>query len=158
LADDFPRAGTRGFIVSVAGEVRMRKDDKGETSLSSTLPTVALSRRPNDASTLGVFVSEALLPTEHWYHPTPDERFGIVNALGEGRIWVTTANGHLQPGDLIATSVIVGYGQRQDDDLVHNYTVGKVTEAVDWDQVSDTVEYQGAKYQRYLIAGVYSSG
>ena len=49
----------------------------------------------------------------------------LVNSVGEGAMWVCDVNGSLDIGDYIATSSIVGYGMRQGDDLLHNYTVAK---------------------------------
>jgi hypothetical protein len=42
-------------------------------------------------------------------------------------MWVTNTNGNLVSGDYITTSNVAGYGQRQDDDILHNYTVAKIT-------------------------------
>jgi hypothetical protein len=50
-----------------------------------------------------------------------------INSVGEGAIWVTNLNGTLESGDYITTSNVAGYGQKQDDDILHNYTVAKIT-------------------------------
>jgi hypothetical protein len=73
-------------------------------------------------------------------------------------MWVTNTNGDIEAGDYITSSDIPGCGQRQDDDLVHSYTVGKAIETVDWDAVTETVEYQARQVKAYLIAVVYTSG
>ena len=62
-------------------------------------------------------------------------------SLGEGCILVTNVNGNIENGDYITTSNIAGYGMKQDDDILHNYTVAKCTEDVDWDDSSD-IQYQ----------------
>lgn len=67
-------------------------------------------------------------------------------------------NGEIQTGDYITTSNIPGYGQKQNDDLLHSYTLGKAIEDVDWDKVTETVEYNGEEYKIYLIAVIYTSG
>ena len=144
-----------GVIVCVTGETRLRKDSRDEISLSYTLPTVKLANSPNDKTILGVFVKKFDLDS-HWYKGK--EQKGFVNAVGEGRVWVCDINGPIEAGDYITTSYAAGYGQKQNDDLVHNYTLGKATENVDWNKVTDTVEYQGKKYKAYLIAAVYTSG
>jgi len=82
----------------------------------------------------------------------------MVNALGDGRAWVSNINGNIEVGDYITTSLIPGYGQRQDDDLLHSYTLGKATETVDWDSVTETVQFNGKTFKIYLIAVVYTSG
>lgn len=158
LGEDFSKDTKEGLIVSVTGESQIRKDDKGEVSLSSTLPTIELSSLPNDPAVLGVFVGEQPLPEDHWYKPKKEERFGVVNALGEGRVLVTNANGYIQAGDYITTSSIPGYGQKQDDDILHSYTLGKATENVNWEKITETITFEGKVYKIYLIAVVYTSG
>lgn len=158
FAEDMPGEILPGLIVSVTGRVETRKDKDGGISLSSTLPTVSLSKKEKDKSVLGVLVSEGSLPEEHWCDTKEGERFGVVNALGEGRVWVTNRNGNIGAGDYITTSVIPGYGQMQDDDFLRSYTLGKAIETVDWERVTEIVEHDGQSYQRYLIAIVYTSG
>ena len=93
-----------------------------------------------------------------WASAAEGERFASVNALGEGRVWVTNINGDIEAGDAITSSDIPGYGQRQDDDLLHLYTLGKAMETVDWDSVTETVTFDGQEYKVYLLAVVYTSG
>ncbi|ULY68627.1 hypothetical protein [Chlorella virus XW01] len=57
-----------------------------------------------------------------------------INSLGEGCIWVTNENGLIENGDYITTSSIEGYGMKQNDDILHSYTVAKST--VDCDFIS----------------------
>jgi hypothetical protein len=158
LAGSFPAQIIPGMIVSVSGDTIVRKGEDGTVSLSATLPAVALSDSADDKRVFGVLVSETHLPEDHWYKGIEGERFGVVNALGEGRVWVSNVNGDIQAGDYITTSTIPGYGQRQDDDLLHSYTLGKAIEEVDWYSVKETVEYSGELFKAYLIAVVYTSG
>lgn len=155
---DMPEDILPGLIVSSTGITEVRKDQDGNVSLSSTLPTVTLSKRERDKNVFGVIVSGMPLHKDHWYESKEGERFGVVNALGEGRVWVTDRNGNIEAGDYITTSEIPGHGQMQDDDFLHNYTLGKAIETVDWKQISVTVEHDGETYKRYLIAIVYTSG
>jgi hypothetical protein len=158
FAEDMPGEIVPGMIVSVTGKTETRKDKDGEISLSSTLPTVTISIKARDKAVFGVIVSDGPLSEDHWYETQEGERFGVVNALGEGRVWVTDFNGQVQAGDYITTSFVQGYGQLQDDDLLHSYTLGKAIETIDWDQVTETVQQNGKTYKRYLIAVVYTSG
>ena len=48
-----------------------------------------------------------------------------INSLGEGGIWVSNITGEINNGDYITSSIILGYGCKQDDDILHNYTVAK---------------------------------
>jgi hypothetical protein len=158
FSEDMPREITPGLIVSVTGKAELRTKQGGEVSISSTLPTVTLAKKARDKAVLGVLVLEDLLPDDHWFEGKREGRFGVVNALGEGRMWVTNGNGPVEAGDYVTSSAIPGYGQKQDDDLVHSYTVGKVIETVDWDAVTETVAFEGRQVKACLIAVVYISG
>jgi hypothetical protein len=158
LSDNFPVKIKPGLIVSATGKTQVRRRDDGTITLSSTLPTVTLSTRANDKAVFGVLVKEIRLPEGHWYTPSAAERFATVNALGEGRVWVVNLNGNIEAGDYIATSSIPGYGQKQGDDILRNYTLGKAIETIEWDSVAETVEFNGELYKIYLLAVVYTSG
>lgn len=157
IAPDSP-ALIPGMVVSVTGAASVRTDEKGNPSLSSTLPEITASAVPNDPAVFGVFVMESSLDEEHWYQAKETDRFGVVNALGEGRVWVCNANGPVRVGDYITTSAVPGYAQKQNEVQQCNFTLGKVIEAVDWDGVSETVNVGDATYAVYLIAVVYTSG
>lgn len=158
LAPGFQKDIKKGLVVSLTGKVEKRKDKNGIVSISSTLPTVKLSNKPRDSAVLGVLTSETSLPQNHWYKIKDGERFGMVNALGEGRVLVTNINGEIQTGDYITTSNIPGYGQKQGDDLLHSYTLGKAIETFNWDKVTKTIEFNGKEYNVYLIGVIYTSG
>jgi len=51
-----------------------------------------------------------------------------VNAVGEGCVNVCGRGGNIQKGDLIVTSTLAGKGQKQSDDIIKSYTVGKARE------------------------------
>ncbi|GMR11466.1 MAG: hypothetical protein BMS9Abin28_2298 [Anaerolineae bacterium] len=79
--------------------------------------------------------------------------------LDEGGFFcVYPHNGDIEAGEHISTSELPGYGQRQDDDLLHSFTLGKATETVDWDAVTETVASNGQEYRVCLLAVVYTSG
>jgi hypothetical protein len=91
---------------------------------TNTVPTVTLSSVENDKSWYGV-VSNEVTDT--------DEYDTLVDTKGDTRIWVTDIGGSLESGDFITTSNIApGYTQKQSDDIVHNYTIGKITQDCDF--------------------------
>ena len=56
-----------------------------------------------------------------------------INSIGDGIILVCSQNGNIENGDYITTaSGSGGYGCKQNDDILHNYTVAKSLEDVDW--------------------------
>ena len=158
LADTVKEALQPGLIVVVTGRAETRVEDAGSVSLSSTLPTVALASQANDQRVFGVVVAEQPLHEGHWYAAAAGERFAAVNALGEGRVWVTDVNGPVHAGDLVTTSRVPGYGQRQNDDIFHSYTLGKVIEDADWSNAATIVGPDGRFLRAALVAVVYTSG
>lgn len=99
------------------------------------MPILELSNKNNDKRVFGVInkkeeeerhyrIGSTIFPFKK--ENNNEYRF-IINSLGEGAIWVCNKNGILENGDYITTSNIIGYGQKQNDDLLHNYTVAKIT-------------------------------
>ena len=62
-----------------------------------------------------------------------------INSVGEGAVWVSNKNGSLESGDYITTCDLSGYGMKQDDDILHNYTVAKITMNCDFNPVYQPV-------------------
>lgn len=60
-----------------------------------------------------------------------------VNSVGEGQINVCGQNGNIAAGDYIVTSSMAGKGMKQNDDIVHNYTVAKARESVSFVNSND---------------------
>jgi hypothetical protein len=68
-----------------------------------------------------------------------DDRL-YVNSIGEGAIWICNSNGNLQNGDYICSSGINGYGMRQDEEYLANYTVAKITMDCDFNPQLEEVK------------------
>jgi len=65
----------------------------------------------------------------------------MVNSVGEGSLWViNTHDQSLENGDYICSSSVAGYGEKQDDDILHSYTVAKITMSLDWSNLPDWLE------------------
>jgi hypothetical protein len=85
----------------------------------------------------------------------------VVNSLGEGGIWVCNSNGNIENGDYITSSDYLGYGEKQDDDLLHNYTVAKATIDCNFELESpyyNCFELEGTNYRIAFIACTYHCG
>jgi hypothetical protein len=95
------------------------KYDKDGITIEDALPMIELSRTKKDKRVFGVLGDPKRANSR-------EERL-IVNSLGEGGIWVCNSNGNIENGDYITSSDYLGYGEKQDDDLLHNYTVAKAT-------------------------------
>jgi hypothetical protein len=76
---------------------------------------------------------------------------GYYNAVGEGGIWVCNKNGNLENGDYITSSTVAGYGQKQNDDLLHNYTVAKITADCDFSEIWVTTKKHKKTREGYLF-------
>lgn len=83
-----------------------------------------------------------------------------VNGLGEGAIWVTDIGGPIENGDFICSCIVPGYGRRQDDDVLHNYTVAKATMSCVFDLESTAyqcveVTHEGVTYRAAFVGCSY---
>jgi len=95
------------------------KYDKDGITIEDALPMIELSRTKKDKRVFGVLGDPKR-------NNSRNERM-IVNSVGEGAIWVCNSNGNIENGDYITSSDHLGDGEKQDDDLLHNYTVAKAT-------------------------------
>ena len=65
-----------------------------------------------------------------------------VNSIGEGSVYVCNEHkNNIEAGDLLCSSNVSGYGTVQDDDLYHNYTFGKCTENVNFENNNNDIRY-----------------
>jgi hypothetical protein len=142
-----------GMLVSSTGVVAVN-----EKSISTTVMEVELSSVKNDPRVLGALVAAQSKLGNQRIQFQQGTKFAIVNALGEGRLWITNYNGNLNTGDLITSSPVAGYGMKQDDDVMHSYTVGKITQQIDWNKVNDVITINGVQYKRVLAAVTYHAG
>ena len=81
-----------------------------------------------------------------------------IASVGEGCILASNINGNIENGDYICSSNIPGYGMKQNDDLLHSYTVAKCTENIDWNTITDTITYNGNQYKIILCGCTYHCG
>jgi hypothetical protein len=134
------------------------KYEKDGITIEDALPMIELSRKKKDKRVFGV-IGASKRQTNR------PERI-IINSVGEGAIWICNSNGNIENGDFIQSSAYLGYGERQDDDLFHNYTVGKIT--IDCDFILDSPLYQckeiddldenGNKLRVAFVSCVYHCG
>jgi len=112
--------------------------DKDGITIEDAIPIVQLCRVKKDKRVYGVLGS----PTRS----TNNINRLIVNSVGEGAICVCNTNGNIENGDYIQSSELLGFGEKQDDDILHNYSVAK--------SVMDcTFELDSPYYQCYELEG-----
>jgi hypothetical protein len=108
--------------------------DSRAIMINDAIPVIELSGKRKDKRVYGVISNkedtERTMSHGRFVSNLPnsnDVNRVVVNSIGEGGIWVVNTNGNLENGDYIQTSDVGGYGERQDDDSLHNYTVAKIT-------------------------------
>ena len=150
---------------------------KEAITIAEALPIVELATVPNDKRAFGVISNrpnEYLVDTETGeYEEDQDgvaKGFGNIqqeqvriNSIGEGAIWVCNVSGNLENGDYITTCEIPGLGMKQDDDLLHNYTVAKITQDCDFRINASNYnvvefEYSGSTYRKAFVGCTYHCG
>ncbi|MFT7637940.1 MAG: hypothetical protein ACI9Y8_001726 [Candidatus Omnitrophota bacterium] len=135
-----------GMIVSATGEMITK-------GISRALPKIRLSNGQKDKAAIGVF-TETEFP--HDISGFDRDKPAInYNALGEGLILVTDTGGDISVGDWIQSSPRAGYGEKQSDDVFHNYSVAKASEPVIWDN-EPTDSQTGFKVK--MVACTYHAG
>ena len=88
----------------------------------NTRPVLTLSNTENDKKCYGIILGKS---------NSIDNKTNIQKS-GDGRMWVINTDGNLESGDLVTTSVISGYGKKQDDDILRSYTLAKLTQNCDF--------------------------
>ena len=144
-----------GMIMVSTGEMWYKN------SIETALPKTAPTSTPKDKRAYGVVSSlEGSFPNYAKIGGVKEGESQIdINAIGEGCVLVTNIGGNIENGDYICSSEILGYGMLQDDDLLHNYTVAKCTETINWDDPElETIEHNGQVYKIYLAACTYHCG
>ena len=113
-----------------------------------SIPKVSLSNVYQDKRCVGVISSMETVEDKDIHYEEFDiisekdtnDNFTFVKSIGKGKIWVTDMNGHFEIGDYITTSNISGYGTLQSDDILHSYTVAKITVDCDFLESYNTIE------------------
>jgi len=113
-------------------------------TINESLPLVSLSTKANDKKCFGVLSTtedpETRKEVYGNFASSMEKEEGdtrvYVNSVGEGAVWVTNINGTLESGDYITTSNVAGYGMKQNDDILHNYTVAKILMDCDFNPVT----------------------
>lgn len=162
-----------GLIVVSTGKYYNTISEKNNPTINESLPKVILSSKQKQKSVFGVISdAEDLNKNTREYavgafvsvskkETTSEDTRVIVNSVGEGGIWIINQNGNLENGDYITTSDIDGYGMRQDDDILRNYTVAKITQDCNFDKnIFNTRELNinGITYIAAFVGCTYHCG
>lgn len=159
-----------GMIVVSSG---FYEDLENNTSISinQALPVIELSSKAKQKNVFGVISNKEDDNSDKrnfsfngWVNSYPKLYSKIViNSIGEGGIWVTNINGNLENGDYITSSEIPGYGMRQDENMLANYTVAKITCDCDFSldspiYICQEFEWRGTVYRKAFVGCSYHCG
>lgn len=164
-------AGT-GYVSynPVTGQMLQGKD---AIKINEALPNIKLACADNDPAVFGVLSDKkdnASHNPDGTEESDSDPQFANdlhdrvrVNSIGEGGIWVCNINGDINNGDYITSCTIPGIGKKQNDDILHNYTVAKATIACTFDMASTAYqcvafEHNGVSYKKAFIGCTYHCG
>lgn len=115
-----------GMLMVTTGKIKTSKEN-----CSVSAAEVKLSDFPESPEIFGVFVSFTRNPPSSLNSNSENLRCGVVNALGEGLVWVCDINGNPEKGDFITSSSVPGFGMRQNSSQLCSFTLGKLTESFD---------------------------
>ena len=125
-----------GLIVSSTGKF-VNLDNSIVPNINESLPYCEITSINNDKRVFGVISDKEDNETKRNYlngcwgtvatKENTNEQRMYINSVGEGAIWVCNKNGTFENGDYISSSTVSGYGLKQADASLHNYTVAKVT-------------------------------
>ena len=132
-----------GMILCATGDMMTNGEEVTEQ------PQTELAASANDPKVVGVYNSAE--EDSNLRGSDPDHPVIGFTALGHCKVLVTDKNGEVDCGDLVTSSTIPGYGQKQDDDIIRSCTVGKVFEQVDWDNITETIDEDGQSYKKALV-------
>ena len=108
---------------------------------------VVSSSTYQDKRAYGVYMG-----SHDWGGDDPEYHIDLVDkhqiaSVGNGFILVNNQGGDIEIGDYITTaSGSGGYGCKQSDDLLHNYTVAKATDSVTWSEHSGSIKLLACTY------------
>ncbi len=140
-----------GTIIISSGEIIPSR--KGEDE--AKFPYIEKSQKRAQRGVYGVWHAKMSEDAKDHSFGDPDKPIYQIAALGLYYVRVTDTNGNIRNGDFIQSSPRAGEGERQEDDLLHSYTVAKTLVDVNWEQVEVDPEY-GYKWK--LIPATLHAG
>jgi hypothetical protein len=145
--------------------------DNDNPTIDESLPNISLANKTKDKKVFGVISKKEEITNGFREYTVgafvTSQKLGIdeqprivINSIGEGAIMVCNFNGNLENGDYITSCEIPGFGVKQDDDLLHNYTVAKITQDCDFSDETKYVEfsYNNITYKKQLVGCTYHCG
>lgn len=106
------------------GDIMIDAELLSNHDISNNQTRVETSSKAKQKGAIGIYNDEAMFDSS-WDNAKKPEYALHVNAIGDGMINVCGEGGDIEIGDYLVTSSIPGKGMKQEDDLLHNYTVAR---------------------------------
>ena len=119
-----------GMLVSMTGTNSRWHDE----ATAEIIYGVVKSTTANDSKILGTYLS-----VEEPKNAASVDNPHLIAAVGNGPMWVADKGANIAVGDYLISSDIAGHAMKDDGTYAVSYIIGRATENVDWNTVSDTV-------------------
>ena len=125
-----------GTIVVSTGEIiPLRNSNTTNSNDVEKLPYVESSSERGQKGVYGVWFAKLADNAIDYSFGNPDKPIYQIASLGLFVVRTTDTNGNIHNGDYIQSSPRAGEGEKQDDDLLHSYTIAKSLVDINWDEV-----------------------
>lgn len=136
----------RGMLVSLTGKNGRLEDKPG----SEIIYGITKSRRANDPAILGAYLARQN-PNAVDLGETANPH--LVEAVGNGEMWVVETGRDLVAGDYLISSGVAGHAMTDPGTFEVSYIVARVAEPINWKQVTTTVPGpDGREHKRALVS------
>jgi hypothetical protein len=136
----------RGMLVSLTGKNGRLEDKAG----SEIIYGVAKSRRANDPAILGAYLARQN-QTAADLGETANPH--LVEAVGNGEMWVIDTGRDLVAGDYLVSSDVAGHAMIDPGSFPVSYVVARVAEPINWKSVATKVPGpDGREHKRALVS------
>jgi hypothetical protein len=135
----------RGLLVSLTGK-NGRLEDRPESEI---IYGVSTTRRANDPSVLGAYLARQNSKSDLGDTMNPH----LVEAVGNGEMWVIDTGRALAAGDYLVSSDVEGHAMTDPGTFDASYIVGRVAEPINWKDITTTVTGpDGRAHKRALVS------
>jgi hypothetical protein len=132
IVTELPRQKTQveGITPANLGDYRGLLVSADTNELRNGIPRLSITQKSYDKKCFGIVSFSNT-------HTTDNEI--LIDTKSCGDIWVINSS-NIESGDYLTSSNIVGYAMKQNDDILHNYTVAKSSIDCDFTPVQKTVK------------------
>ena len=130
-----------GTLVSFTG-INRHHHDNSDAEIIYGIRTTTMA---NDPACLGAY-----LGLQESNQLASNENPHLVMAVGNGEMWVVESGQNIKPGDYLISSDVSGHAMKDDAEKYPiGHIVGRAAEAVDWSQITESVD--GRKHARISV-------